>query len=142
MYLFFIDQANLEGYPCLVSNSKADPIAISRNLLNSISLCLLQPSAMLEGIETADLLIWLLSPKRSSMGKVETILYVETTLLIPSFQISSVLKSLMGLKINLSFLTGPRAKGQQPITSLLHQIHQAHLQSFFQQACAFRVELI
>ena len=40
-----------------VSTSKREPIAIYRKCLNSISLFLLQPSAMLEGTETAAFVI-------------------------------------------------------------------------------------
>ena len=52
----------------LVSYSNNEPVAISRKRLNSISLFLLQPSAMFEGIETAARVIWLFKPYFSSEG--------------------------------------------------------------------------
>lgn len=51
-----------------VSTSKSEPIAISRKRLNSTSLFLVHPLAILEGTETAALVIWLLKPNFSAEG--------------------------------------------------------------------------
>ena len=57
-----------------VSNSKEEPSAISINLENSRFDFRLDPSAMLEGTETAARLICEIKPKRSSLGKELVIL--------------------------------------------------------------------
>tara|TARA_B110000879_G_C10793424_1_gene363685 strand:- start:237 stop:422 length:186 start_codon:yes stop_codon:yes gene_type:complete len=55
-----------------VSSSNADPNAISKNLAKSFSEFLDAPSAIFEGIETADLVICELNPYLSVLGKVST----------------------------------------------------------------------
>ena len=70
-----------------VWTSNKEPIAISKNRLNSISLFLLQPSAIFEGIETAALVNWLLKPNFSSDGNLSDNGYICLTSSIPIFQI-------------------------------------------------------
>jgi len=62
-----------------VSNSDKEPKAMYRNLIYSFVEFLAAPSAMLEGIDSAALLICEIKPNFSSEGNLELNLYVETT---------------------------------------------------------------
>ena len=65
-----------------VSNSQTDPYAISRNLTYSMVVFLPYPSAIFDGIETANLFICEINPYTSSLKNVSlfvTVHGVETT---------------------------------------------------------------
>ena len=57
-----------------VSSSAKEPIAMDRNCENSLGDFLEAPSAMLEGMETADLLICEVNPYISDFGKLSVTL--------------------------------------------------------------------
>src|SRR5690606_1017828 len=75
-----------------VSHSKEEPRLHSIYLLKCLLVDLLVPSAMLEGIETAQRISWETRLNFSTSGNPFVILYVSSTKIIPSCQILSFLK--------------------------------------------------
>ena len=71
-----------------VSNSDMDPREIYKNCLNSFFKFLPSPSAIFDGMETAHLRIWFVSPYFSASGNFEVILYIFLTNWIDSFHTS------------------------------------------------------
>ena len=74
-----------------VSISTADALAINKYCNNSLSLFLADPSAILEGIETAALRSWFVRPKISSLGNFLLIRYIKVTNSTERFQTSKSL---------------------------------------------------
>ena len=77
-----------------VSNSNNDPATMERKLLKLLSLPLPAPSAIFEGIDIADLVIWEVNEYFSFEGKAATNFYISCTTCILSIQISYFLKFL------------------------------------------------
>ena len=78
-----------------VSNSKADPKAISRKCINSLSDFREEPSAIFDGIDIAARCIWLDIPNLSSSGNCAVSLYMSVTKSVAMSQIEYFLKSLI-----------------------------------------------